>query len=109
MTEQEARWYGVTCSLCGFEYKEFNQSIIPCPLCKVEALQAQLAQAKSLHQQNLELQGIIIEANTLENNLRRQIKLLEDNIAEKRNEYMNLEVRHQALLKQIHTCSRSRN
>ena len=66
-------------------------------------------EVESLRQQNLELQGIIIETNTLENNLRRQIKFLEDIIEEKRNECMNLEVRHQALLKQIHTCSRSRN
>ena len=43
---QKTTWYGVTCSLCGFEYKEFNQSIIPCPLCKVENLQTQLAAAQ---------------------------------------------------------------
>ena len=44
--EKLETWYGAACALCGFEYKEFNQSIIPCPLCKIEDLQVQLATAQ---------------------------------------------------------------
>lgn len=43
--ELEVLSYGGNCALCGFEYREYQGRLIPCPLCRTKLLEISAANA----------------------------------------------------------------